>query len=428
MSEPTEPNETTEQQPDPWKISAADSGILRRLAGKVAELAARPIEAEKRELWYRHNALEPTRPPIFCSPENAWYEILPPEKVVQCANGTARDWEYRLRTEIFWGESMCDDRVIEPYFNVPHIMHESDWGVPFNVTRPSNPGGSFIWDAPVKDLNDLSQLHFPTFNVDYDGTERRLELAQNTFGDLLQVRLKSLFFWGPPLSCLLAYMRGLEQFMIDMVDNPKGLHRLMAFLRDGMIDRLEFLERERLLFLNNEGDYIGSGGFGFTRELPQPDFAGVVRPCDMWVAGESQETSSVSPSMFEEFIFQYQLPILSRFGLNHYGCCEPLDTRWHVVAKTPRLRRVSIPPWSDIAGMAEKLQDRYIYSWKPNPTILAMESFDESLIRSYTRDALEKTRGCRLEIIMKDNHTIRNETRRVIRWVEIVREEEEKLA
>ena len=32
-------------------IEAEDRAILRRLAAEVAELAARPIEAEKRELW-----------------------------------------------------------------------------------------------------------------------------------------------------------------------------------------------------------------------------------------------------------------------------------------------------------------------------------------------------------------------------------------
>ena len=35
--------------------------------------------------------------------------------------------------------------------------------------------------------------------------------------------------------------------------------------------------------------------------------------------------------------------------------------------------------------------------------------------------------GCRLEIIMKDNHTIRNDAQRVIRWVQIAREETERL-
>ncbi|MDP7287961.1 MAG: hypothetical protein QGH94_08205, partial [Phycisphaerae bacterium] len=76
-----------------------------------------------------------------------------------------------------------------------------------------------------------------------------------------------------------------------------------------------------------------------TDELPQADFTGRVRLIDMWGFCESQETVGVSPEMFEEFVFPYQMPILERFGLNCYGCCEPLDNRWHVVKRFPRLRR-----------------------------------------------------------------------------------------
>ena len=53
----------------------------------------------------------------------------------------------------------------------------------------------------------------------------------------------------------------------------------------------------------------------------------------MWGFCESQETVGVSPKMFEEFVFAYQLPILDRFGLNIYGCCEPLDRRFDIVKR-----------------------------------------------------------------------------------------------
>ena len=64
---------------------------------------------------------------------------------------------------------------------------------------------------------------------------------------------------------------------------------------------------------------------------------------------------------------------------------------------------------------------------KPSPSDLAMSSFDEERIRSELRDALKKTRDCRVEVIMKDNHAIGNDPRRVVRWVKIAREEAESL-
>jgi hypothetical protein len=177
--------------------------------------------------------------------------------------------------------------------------------------------------------------------------------------------------------------------------------------------------------LNTGGSYVGSGGFGWTRDLPQPDFTGKVRTGDMWGFAESQETSTISPRMFAEFILPYQMPILERFGLNCYGCCEPLDNRWKYVEKIPRLRRVSVSPWSKLAAMAERLGPNYILSLKPNPADLAADTLDEERIRAGLRTAVRlcKAHNCRLEIIMKDNHTIANDPRRVTRWVEIAKEE-----
>ena len=146
----------------------------------------------------------------------------------------------------------------------------------------------------------------------------------------------------------------------------------------------------------------------------------------MWGFAESQETVGVSPAMFAEFVLPYQLPILERFGLNCYGCCEPLDGRWQYVKQIPRLRRVSVSPWSNRAFMAEQLGADYVLSMKPNPADLARDSFDEEKVRAILREDLRATRGCRVEVIMKDNHTIRDDPSRVVRWVQIAKEEAEK--
>jgi hypothetical protein len=406
-------------------LNQRDRLILRELAQQVAELAERPVEKEKRELWYRHNALESTRPLVFCDPENGWNEILTPD-TLRCEGGLARAWEWYLRREVFWGAHMRDDKVIEAVFNVGHVYTETDWGL--RETRIGGEGGgSWRWEAPLKTYDDMDKLRFPQITVDYEATQELLQLAQETFGDILQVRLKTVWWWSFGMTQTLVYLRGLEQIMYDMVDCPEGVHRLMAFLRDGHAARLDFLEKNGLLFLNNDGTYVGSGGFGWTHELPQPDFSGHVRPIDMWGFAESQETVGISASMFEEFIFPYQLTLLERFGLNCYGCCEPLDSRWHVVKKFPRLRRVSMSPWANVEVMAERLGNRYIFSWKPHPGVLAADTFDEEFVRQTLRQGLNvlKKNDCRVEIIMKDCHTIRHDPQRVTRWVQIAKEEAE---
>jgi hypothetical protein len=406
-------------------IPSSDRIILGDLARELAEIAALPVQAEKKQLWYEHNALRPTRPLIFCSPENSWNEILPPSTLA-CESSLGRAWEWDLRMLVFWGNEMGDDQVIEPCFTVPLVYTDNGWGVRETLHR-TEPLGSYRWDPPLKDLADLSLLRFPEITIDWQASDDHLAEAQAIFGEHLQVSRKTFWWWTLGLTQPLAFLHGLEQILWDMVDHPTALHQVMAFLRDGTLAKLNALEAQGLLCLNNGGEYVGSGGFGWTDELPQKDYTGQVRTKDMWGFCESQETNTISPAMFEEFVFQYQLPILERFGLNCYGCCEPLDTRWKVVKQTPRLRRVSISPWSNLEKMAEHLEDRYIFSMKPNPAELAAPVFDEDQIRSGLRHALEVTRGCRVEIIMKDNHTICNDPRRVLKWVKIAKEEAERI-
>ena len=407
--------------PDDIIVSAADRVILRELAAKTAELAVRSIEDEHRGLWYRHNALDNVRPLVFCDPENGWNEIIRSNEL-GCTGTLAREWEMTLRKEIFWAESMGDDRVTEPYFNVPYVYAESDWGM-HERKIGGNDGGSYVWEAPLKSYDDLPKLSFPEIKVDYDATDSLVSLARDVFDGHLTVRLRGTWWWTLGMTWTLVNLRGLQQIMFDVYDNPDGLHALMAFLRDGHLAKLQYLEDNNLLSLNNDSTYVGSGGFGWTDELPRDDFDGErVRTADMWGFCESQETTTWSPEMFGEFIYPYQRPILERFGLNCYGCCEPLDKRWHIIGDAPGLRRVSVSPWADAGDMADKLGDRYVLSLKPNPAYLAVPVMDEDFIRADLTKTMIAIKNCRVEIIMKDNHTIGNNPENVKRWCRLARE------
>ena len=412
--------------PDQVFIDKHDRNILRPLAEKLAKLAAQPIEQEKKDLWYRHNALEETRPMIFCDPENGWNEIVPKEQI-KCRGKLAQQWEMLLRKEIFWGQSMGDDKVVEASFHVGYVYTESNWGMQEKNVR-SAAHGSYRWEPPLKDYADLDKLHFPKITVDYESSDKLLKLAQSTFGNILMVQRQGIWWWTLGMTWTLIKLRGFTQFMMDMHDHPDELHQLMEILRDGHLDKLDFLEENGLLSMNNDNTYVGSGGFGFTNELPQQDRNGEhVRTIDMWGFCDSQETVSVSPEMFEEFIFPYQLPILKRFGLNCYGCCEGLDRRWHVIKRYPNLRRISVSAWANLEKMAEYLGADYILSYKPLPTDLAAKHIDEAKIRKYLRRALEITKHCRVEVIMKDNHTLGNNPQNVIDWCRIARQEVDRL-
>ena len=415
---------STQLSPFPQnEFALGDQIILRDLAGEIASLAKLPVETKKRDLWRMHNALKPTRPVIFCDPELGWGEIIR-EELLKCSSPVARRVERYLRIIIFWGTDMLDDRPIDPFLAFPIQAQQAFWGLQV-IRHGGENGGSYVWDAPVKTEEDIEKLHFPEIRVDFN-TEL-VDQLNSIFGDLLPVKIHYQWWWTLGLSDTLAHLRGLEQIMVDLYDHPTLIHRMMALIRDGTLAMLNELETKGLLSPNWDNTYVGSGGFGLVDELPQGDYQGKVRTKDMWGFAESQETVGVSPRMFAEFIFPYQLPILERFGLNCYGCCEPVDKRWTYIKQVPRLRRVSVSPWANRVKMAEYLEDRYIYSMKPTPADLAFEVFDEGRIRAELRHDLEITRGCRVEVIMKDMSTLRNDPQRAIRWTRIAREEAERI-
>ena len=219
-------------------------------------------------------------------------------------------------------------------------------------------------------------------------------------------------------------LRGLEDFMCDFLAEPEWVHRMMNLLCDGVIERLEEFERKGLLPDNTGGTYVGSGGFGYTDQLNPK--AGAVKLKDMWGFVESQETTAINPDMYGEFILPYHKKIAEHFGLNCYGCCEPFNPRWKYVRQLPRLRRVSVSPFSDWSTVPELLGKEYIASIKPIPTPLASYNMDEEVVRRDCRLAVEQTKGAICEFIMKDNHTLGNNPQNAVRWVEIMREEIER--
>jgi len=54
--------------------------------------------------------------------------------------------------------------------------------------------------------------------------------------------------------------------------------------------------------------------------------------------------------------------------------------------------------------------------------------WNEQYVRDQVRECLEKTRGCRVEMLMKDLHTCRGETWRMFEWVRIAMELAEEYA
>ena len=211
---------------------------------------------------------------------------------------------------------------------------------------------------------------------------RRLEEMEALFGDILTVRRKGVAHISYHLWSQYLYLRGETAYLTDFIDAPDMVDEVMAFFTEGHKRLLNEMIERNLLSLNNDNTYHSSGGNGYTAELPAEGFDPQrVRPCDLWASAESQELAGVSPRMHRDFAMKYERELLAPFGLTGYGCCEDLSRKLEDVMELPHMRRVSISPFADVDRSAEKLRNRAIFSWKPQPAHLAGTVFEPDLVR-----------------------------------------------
>ena len=407
----------------PKAFAVEDRKVLRELARRVKDVAADRCMNERRLHWTLHNDLEPCPPVVWLSPEGAWRELLP-DRALCSTHSEARAIEWDLRLRLYRYDHFDDASVIEPRWEVPKAIEVSDWGIEAEWTYSPDPLGARKFKQVIHAPADLKKLRMPVVTHDEKESERRLLLAADAFGDILEVVLVGRAHVSFHLMNLYTSWRGLEETMMDMCEQPGMIHDAMAFLTEGHEGIIRQLEAQGLFSLNNNDTYHSSGGKGWSTRLPAAGYDGThVRPCDMWASAEAQEMAQVSPEMHREFAMEYEKKLLAPFARNGYGCCEDLTRKLDDVLTIPSIRRISISPWADVDACAEKLEGRCIFSWKPNPAHL-VGRFDEKAVREYIMRTVRtcKIHGCRLEMILKDTHTCENHPERFDHWAKIARE------
>ena len=281
----------------------------------------------------------------------------------------------------------------------------------------------------LEDLEEgTEELKDSIFIYDRAETERRKELAGDVLGDILHVRLWTPYnCWGFGMTEKVVNLMGMENMFCAMMTEETQFHELMSRLTDEMIRFLRWEEEQGVRISNNGNDYMGSGSFCFSDELPGNDFSGKVLSKHLWGHLNSQESVGISPEMYHEFIAPYYSRIAAEFGLLYYGCCEPVEEYWDDISKYPHLRKVSISPWCNEEAMAERLSDgRVIYSRKPSPNFLGIrKEFDAEEFRKYIRHTAQLIKKGKSEYIFRDIYKLYGNTEKLKQAVQIVREETE---
>jgi len=418
---PSKPLEFKGRQAGAVSVLPRDRDTIRALATDVAAIAALPVHDQKRRMWTRLNRLDPVRPMVWIN-ELPWTEMDDDDLRCITQDPVCRSIEDRLRRTRYLWRRMPADMVVDGVFFSPAVFSDSGYGVDIQSVLGQSVGGHGSRDyVPVlRDVADLDRIQCPEIVPDWDETTRRFELTADLIGDIMPVEVRGVcHIWAAPWDTLIQWW-GVEELYRDMFDRPGFVHAGISRMVDAMVGRLDQLEEQGLLSAGNGNYRVGSGGLGITDELPQADFDGNnARAIDQWGTSTGQIFSEVSPAMHDEFCLQYELRWLERFGLNCYGCCEPLDQKMEILRKVPRLRRVSMSPWIDLDRAVDAVGRDYVFSHKPSPSLLAWDSWEPHRAREELCCALERTRGCVVEVIMKDVTTCRNDPRRLWEWCEL---------
>ena len=379
--------------------SAEDRRILRDLAHEVKAIAQSPRQRELKKRWEAHRLLQSEDILITTNIGDAWPALFRLE-----ASADFRNYEWGLRQSIHLN-NMGYDNAISDELAIPYVIENTDFGLPVRRAHGSlknGSDGSYTWEPPIKGPKDLKKLR-PGIRVNRDASSARFEIAHELFGDILNLKIQGGY--GCQLDNSIAFMRGMEQMMFDIYDDPEFLHELMSFLRNAAIKDYQYMEAEELLGTSADG-----------KPLKLKDGS---------VSMSSQTFIGISPLMFDEFLFQYQKPILALFYSCSYGCCEPIDDRVDIITQLNNLRRIIVSPWANVELCAEKIKARYIYAWRPHPAQIFCDNWQEEEIRKELQRVSDATKfhGCRhMDVTLQDVTTANGHPERFTEWLKIARQ------
>lgn len=403
-------------------MTAKEKSFLRELAKKQREYANKPIMQERARLWKLHNLLKGERPMVVMEEGTFLGEILPR---LQCESLPARQIESQLLHNICIHELIGDDKVIPDTFKIGIYMGAKFLGVSPQKTYAEDGVGYHI-DPVIHNLeDDMHILSASEFFYDKDGVLAFTDVVNDTIGDILPVQHENDYNrWGFCMTQKVVDLMGMDNMFCAMMTEPETFHKLMRMITDELIKSLRWQEENGLLKLNNQNDYMGSGSFCFTDELPQSDFNGYVRSIDTWGHINSQESVGMSPKMFHEMLYPYYEEMAAQFGLVYYGCCEPVHEYWDSLCNLPNLRKISISSWCDEQLMAERLYGgSVIYSRKPSANFLGVnKELDEPAFTENIKTTANLVKNFKAEIIFRDIYKLSGNIGKIKRAVEITRE------
>ncbi len=405
---------------------------LRNLAEQWMNLAQMPVMQERKKLWGNLHGLKQTRPMILI--ETMYIQDFVKEEELCCEDPYLRNVERYMQQNIIHAKELGDDIVLEPFFRIGWSMQQPSFGVEIKMIDSPQKGLAYVFEHVIKRPEDMEQLVKRRFTVDKPKTMQRKQLLQDIFGDILPVRVCNYdfmdedgiyewvgnFFFG--LTWQLHRFIGLQEMMYWYYDYPDEMHAFLQYMVDDRLAMFCELEQQGCLASNSDNQMAGPRFYGYCDDMPY--FEGEAKLNQLWAWCESQESSSISVAMFEEFVLPYLAQLAKQFGKLYYGCCEPVYDRLDVLKKAlPNMRAVSVSMWNDFHVIGDLLGKDYVYSRKPSPPPISGKTVDWDELKKDLVITKKSAKNCHLELLFRDVYDIDGDRSRLTKWVKMAKVE-----
>lgn len=407
------------------QLSQKDKDVLKKLGAQIAEIAQDKINDVNRKNWTLLNDKKSVKPMVWIN-EVPWHEMnVEEELTLRCEHPWARNLEEELRKTIYQWNHFRGDMVVDPFISCPLAIHSTDFGIIEEVdiarTDADNDIYSRHFKIQIKEPEDIEKIKMPVITHYEKATEYSYQAMKDVFDGIIPVKkVGQTHIWYTPWDFLVRWW-GVQEAIMDLIMRPEMVHDIYERMVQAWMVELDQFEQQNLLSLDCNNTRVGSGGYGYTTELPGKDFnPDHVLAKNMWGCANAQIFSTVSPQMHWEFAVEHDLKWLERFGLTYYGCCEPLDQKIPILRKIKNLRKISVSPWNDSKKIIDAIGSDYVMSRKPNPAVVAMDTFSPELAEKEIREFMDLTDdSMHVELIFKDISTVRHDPRRLWEWEKI---------
>lgn len=407
-------------------LNREDITVLRELAKEYMEIAVLPIQKEKKMLWQELNRLHMQRPMLYMD-QIPWHEMdVDGSLVCRVSDPYWRGVETTLRQTIYRFRHMPVDMVVQPYITIPRPIELSSYGINVDLETQQydadNPVLAQHFNNQINEIEDTERIVTPRAILHKQAEEEIRQQAEVLFQGIAPFHMVGLTLHLGLWDFITQWM-GVENIYIELMDRPELMHAVMKRTTDATEELIQQMNRDQLFDTYTN---ICHCSYTYVDDLPTPE-CDRDNPTskDVWAFGLAQLFSSVSPAITAEFEVPYMQRLFPYFGAIYYGCCDRLDDRLDIVARMPKIRKISCSPFSHREEFAQKLPKQYIMSNKPNPALVGGDIIDYDVIREDLRRTIRAAREnqVNLELILKDISTVRYQPQRLWEWSRIATEE-----